>query len=327
MRLNFVSRRIIVSTVVGATCFMGSGMLSEASDVEPFPTSTIERFDGTSFGDLTGYTYIRREPRRESDWVGKLYQNNMVTILSTEGTWAKIQSGSIEGYVEIQYLLNIDEALNKEQEIVNTWATVTTHALNVRRGPSTDYDIANTVTEGTRLLVVGDDENGWVMVQNGDEVCYVSGEYVTLEKEYTYAESKEEEAARIAEYEALKLAEEQALEQKTKGQEVLAYASQFLGNPYVWGGTDLIYGADCSGFVQSVYSNFGISLPRTSSQQRSAGEAVSYEEVQIGDIVCYEGHVGIYAGDGKIINAIDPSHGIGISSATYNSIITIRRVI
>ena len=94
------------------------------------------------------------------------------------------------------------------------------------------------------------------------------------------------------------------------GQEVLAYVSQFLGNPYVWGGTDLVYDAECSGFVQSVYSNFGISLPRTSSQQRSAGEAASYEEVQIGDIVCYEGHVGIYTGDGKIINAIDPSCGI-----------------
>ena len=87
------------------------------------------------------------------------------------------------------------------------------------------------------------------------------------------------------------------------------FAKQFIGNPYVWGGTSLTNGADCSGFVQSVYAHFGFSLPRTSTAQRGVGRAVSYAEAQPGDIICYNGHVGIYAGNGQIVNAQDPAHG------------------
>lgn len=102
---------------------------------------------------------------------------------------------------------------------------------------------------------------------------------------------------------------------------------QFVGNPYVWGGTSLTNGADCSGFVQSVYANFGVSMPRTSSAMRSAGTEVSYSEAVPGDVICYEGHVGIYIGNGQIVNAIDEAHGIGVSSATYTNIITVRRLL
>ena len=113
----------------------------------------------------------------------------------------------------------------------------------------------------------------------------------------------------------------------TPGQAVIDYACQFIGNPYVWGGTSLTNGADCSGFVQSVYANFGVSMPRTSSAMRSAGTEVSYSEAVPGDVICYEGHVGIYIGNGQIVNAIDEAHGIGASSATYTNIITVRRLL
>ena len=116
-------------------------------------------------------------------------------------------------------------------------------------------------------------------------------------------------------------------EQRRKsGQAVVDFAKQFIGNPYVWGGTSLTNGADCSGFVQSVYAHFGFSLPRTSTAQRGVGRAVSYAEAQPGDIICYNGHVGIYAGNGQIVNAQDPAHGIGLSPATYTSIVTVRRM-
>ena len=110
------------------------------------------------------------------------------------------------------------------------------------------------------------------------------------------------------------------------GQAIVSYACQFIGNPYVWGGTSLTNGADCSGFTQAVFAHFGYSIPRTSGSQRSAGYAVSYAEAQPGDLICYEGHVAIYMGGGSIVHAANESIGITKGSATYKSIITVRRI-
>ena len=110
------------------------------------------------------------------------------------------------------------------------------------------------------------------------------------------------------------------------GKNVAKYACQYIGNPYVYGGTSLTNGADCSGFIQSVYKHFGIQLPRTSREMRSAGYEVNYDNAMPGDIICYDGHVGLYMGDGTIVNAIDQAHCIGISNAAYTNIITVRRM-
>ena len=110
------------------------------------------------------------------------------------------------------------------------------------------------------------------------------------------------------------------------GQAIVSYACQFIGNPYVWGGTSLTKGADCSGFTQAVFAHFGYSLPRTSGEQRSAGYAVSYSEAQPGDLICYEGHVAIYMGGGSIVHAANESIGITTGSATYRSILSVRRI-
>ena len=111
-----------------------------------------------------------------------------------------------------------------------------------------------------------------------------------------------------------------------KGQQIANYACQFIGNPYVSGGTSLTQGADCSGFVWRVYSDFGYSVPRTSYSLRSAGTGVSYSEAQPGDIVCYAGHVGIYIGNGQIVHASTPRSGIKITHATYKEILSVRRI-
>lgn len=111
------------------------------------------------------------------------------------------------------------------------------------------------------------------------------------------------------------------------GSEVVSYACQFVGNPYVFGGTSLTEGADCSGFIQSVYAHFGISLPRTSGELRSAGKEVSYANAQAGDIICYAGHVAIYMGNGQIVHASSPTTGIKYGTATYRTILSVRRVL
>ena len=112
------------------------------------------------------------------------------------------------------------------------------------------------------------------------------------------------------------------------GSSVVDYATQFVGNPYVWGGTSLTNGADCSGFVQSIYAKFGVSLPRTSYEQQNAGYEVSYEDAQPGDLICYGGHVAIYMGDGKIVHASNSRDGIKISNdATYRTILSVRRLV
>lgn len=112
------------------------------------------------------------------------------------------------------------------------------------------------------------------------------------------------------------------------GSSVVDFATQFVGNPYVWGGTSLTNGADCSGFVQSVYANFGVSLPRTSYEQQNAGTEVSYADAQPGDLICYGGHVAIYMGGGKIVHASNSRDGIKISNdATYRTILSVRRLV
>lgn len=111
------------------------------------------------------------------------------------------------------------------------------------------------------------------------------------------------------------------------GSAVVAYALQFVGNPYVWGGTSLTNGADCSGFTQAVFANFGVSLPRTSGEQRSAGVEVSYADAQPGDLICYSGHVAIYMGNGQIVHAANHALGIVTGNATYRTILSVRRVI
>ena len=112
-----------------------------------------------------------------------------------------------------------------------------------------------------------------------------------------------------------------------QGKQIANYACQFVGNPYVAGGTSLTQGADCSGFTYRVYADFGYSLPRTSSQQRGAGTGVSYEEAQPGDLICYDGHVAIYIGNNLIVHASSSRTGIKISNAQYKTILAVRRII
>jgi len=111
------------------------------------------------------------------------------------------------------------------------------------------------------------------------------------------------------------------------GKKIAKYACQYIGNPYVSGGTSLTNGADCSGYIYKVYQDFGYTVPRTSYELRSSGKSVSYDQAQPGDIICYDGHVGIYVGSGYIVHASSAKTGIKVSRATYRSIVDVRRII
>lgn len=112
-----------------------------------------------------------------------------------------------------------------------------------------------------------------------------------------------------------------------KGKDIAIYACSFVGNPYVLGGTSLTKGADCSGFTQSVYKNYGITIPRTSYQQRSAGKEVAYADAEPGDLICYAGHVAMYIGNGRIVHASSAKTGIKLGYATYRQILSVRRIL
>lgn len=220
--------------------------------------------------------------------------------------------------------------------------------LYIRSEPTTDSEWVGKLYPDYAAKIIGP-VGEWTQVQSGSVTGYVYSDYILIGKNaeqkaqemvqnsgtespdeaFTYAESKEEEAARLEKEasEAAAKAEEEASAKAGTGQAIVDYACQFIGNPYVWGGISLTNGADCSGFVQSVFAHFGISLPRTTWDMENVGTPVSYDQAIAGDIILYDGHVGIYMGDGQIVNAINSSRGIGILPATYTSIITVRRLI
>ena len=304
-----------------------------------------------AFSDTGDYTYIRSAPDENSDWVGKLYQDSAAQVLEYLDGWTKIKSGSVEGYVPAEALLTGEDAQQHSAEYEKNTVTVEADVLNVRSGQGTDNEVLTQIEQGGSYEMTGEAVDGWYPVRVGEIEGWVSGEYVTPETSYSYGETKAEEEERIA-AETAEAAEQQSAVQGTAdqsaagdavsqggavstsgsstavtGQAVIDYACQFIGNPYVWGGTSLTEGADCSGFVQSVYAHFGISLPRTTYDMVNSGYAVSYEEAQPGDLILYDGHVGLYMGDGTIVNAMNEADGIGICSATYTNIIAVRRVL
>ena len=320
-------------------------------------TTSEDPYANIAIAQVDNYVYIRSEASADSEYVGKLYNNSAATVSesveASDGTWLKITSGDVTGFVKSEYVVQNNEELAKQ--VSRRLATVTTTTLKVRESASTDSSVIELLPLGDDLVVVDEStaSDGWVKVTCNDGEGYVSTDYVNLSTDFTVAESKAAEEARLAKEEAERKAAQEAAKKATAssssksasssksssgssksysapsgsgGSSVVNYGSQFVGHPYVYGGSSLTNGTDCSGFVMSCYNAFGVSLPHSSSAMRSVGYGVSYDEMQPGDIVCYSGHVGIYAGNGTLLHASNKRTGITYSNVNYKNILAIRRI-
>ena len=313
-----------------------------------------EGFKSLVIAQVNDYVNVRSIPSEEGEILGKLYDKSVGEFIEEDNGWYKITSGSVTGYVKAEYCVTGDDAVALAKKVGNRIATVTTTTLKVREEPSLDATVLGLVPIQDQLLVTEELDN-WVKVNIEEGDGYVSLDYVTLSTEFVKAESREEEEARLAKEEAERKAALEAArkaEEKNRkaaksessattseapvvyatgesalGQSVASYACQFVGNPYVYGGTSLTNGADCSGFVMGVYANFGVSLPHSSSGDRSVGTAVDgLANAQPGDIICYSGHVAIYIGNGQIVHASTAKTGIKISDVNYRTPLGVRRI-
>lgn len=336
-----------ITTDVKKTDLQIEAVVEEIEGVEALlqkEPSEEDTFRNLVIAQVNDYVNVRNMPGEEGEIIGKLYDDSVGTFISEENGWYQINSGTVTGYVKGEYCVTGEDAIELAKEVGTRMATVTTTTLKVRTEPGLEAKVLGLVPIEEQL-VVSEETEGWVKVDIEEGLGWVSADYVTLHTEFVQAESKEEEEARLAkeaeERRKARAAAAAAQSQKANktqttytvsgdsemGKEVAEYALQFVGNPYVYGGTSLTNGADCSGFVMSVYANFGVSLPHSSAADRSQGYAVDgLENAQPGDLICYSGHVALYIGDGQIVHASSSKTGIIVSKADYKKILAIRRI-
>ncbi len=301
---------------------------------------------------------VRAEASVSAEILLQMSADTPLEILSDDGAWYQIRVDGVTGYVRHAAVI-----VDGDDSFVGYGTT--TDTVYLRSEASTSGKKLSRVSRGVTFQILSETD-GWYEISYNDNIGYVCGDYVDVSKSTTsgYIRVSGESVALMGSAcaDAAVLAELEedttltvignmgrwycvayegyigyvsntdvttvatALSGSSAGAAVVEYAVQFLGNRYVYGGSSLTNGTDCSGFVMSVYAYFGVSLPHSSYAMRSCGTAVSVSDIQPGDIVCYSGHVGIYAGNGQIINAANASTGIVYTDLNYSHIISVRRI-
>ena len=279
--------------------------------------STIYGYTNLGIANVEETLNVRETPSADSSMVGKMPKNAAGEILETLDGWYKIQSGDVTGYVSADYLITGEEAAARAEEVKQTIATVKTPTLNVREEPNTECSILALMPQGEELNVL-EDLSGWVKVDLDNTNGFISKDYVDisvqLPKAMTMTEVRYGNGVSDVRV------------------DLISYATQFVGNPYVWGGTSLTNGADCSGFTLSIFAKYGVYLPHSSKAQANCGTRISASEAKPGDLFFYGSgssisHVAIYIGNGQIVHASSKKTGIKISNAFYRSPICVTRVL
>ena len=398
-------------------------------------------YENSAVSQVTDYVNIREQATTNSKIVGKIYNNCAATILETVegegGSWYRIQSGTVNGFIKSEYFITGQEAETLAQSIGREFVTVSVDNLRLREEPNLTSNVLTMISSGSRYVVQGDEGDFYKVEVDADLIGYIAKSYCKVEVEFDQAVSLEEERAKLEEEAQRKRDAQTALanlEQVIKVEEnkdviisanpeqsddsamtnaptantskdqsqtqspsagqsgssqssagnqtvtsapsqkspsqtgsaqnssapngssqtsssgpstttrsspvagpgssaavvsatrtaIVAYAKQFLGNPYVYGGTSLTNGADCSGFTQEVFAHFGITTGRSSRDQAAKGKEISLSAIQPGDLLFYASgsyinHVAIYIGNGQIIHSSNPTTGITITKYNYRT--------
>ena len=425
VRMNTWKKILAVSCLCAAASSPFAAYADAAKSVhEATLVAAPADYENIAVSQVSDYVNIREQATTNSKIVGKIYNNCAATILETVegegGSWYRIQSGSVNGFIKSQYFITGQEAETLAQSIGREFVTVSVDNLRLREEPNLTSNVLTMVSSGSRYVVQGDEGDFYEVEVDADLIGYIAKSYCKVEVEFDQAVSLEEERQKLEEEAQRKRDAQTAianLEQTIKVEEnkdviipanpaqsddsaitsapsantaqnsqaqspssgqnssdsksaasapgktnssnsssqigssgpssgtvsspvagpgssaavvsatrtaIVAYAKQFLGNPYVYGGTSLTNGADCSGFTQSVFAHFGITTGRSSRDQAAQGKEISMSAIQPGDLLFYASgsyinHVAIYIGDGKIIHSSNPTTGITITKYNYRT--------
>lgn len=311
-------------------------------------------YDRLGVANVHNYLNVRKSPGENSKIVGKMTKNSGCNVYKIKNGWAKIVSGKVNGWVKAEYLITDQKAETRARKVATLRATVSTETLNVRTLPTIDSAIYDQISADEEYRVAEDnitenwikryiakycskkdlhgidmekmykDAANWVMLKIDEERMFVSKDFIN----FTYNLNR---AVTIKQPSHRGSSGSSGSGSNQTSSSIADYAMQFLGNKYVWGGTSLTNGTDCSGFVMRIYEHFGYYLPRTSRAQAEATKSVSSSDVQVGDLFFYGSgstvnHVALYIGGGQIIHASNSRDGIKISSAYYRQPLKIGRV-
>lgn len=306
----------------------------------------INQYDNLVIFKKSGYMNVRSTPENKGDdnVIGKLTSKAAGDIIETLDGWYKIKSGTVTGYIaaDPELIATGQEAKDLAMQNATQMAIITTDVLNVRVEPNTDSKIWTQIVKDERYPVV-DQQDGWVQIdlgsvdaedgsQDGDEKAYISTRDNNVEVRYALNEAIKFIPAKDSSSGASSDGSGSSTKQSRRSQ-LVNYALQFVGNRYVWGGTSLTNGVDCSGFTMRVMEKFGVSLPHYSGSQAQMGKKVTSATMKPGDLIFYAGsngkvnHVAIYIGNGRIVHAASRRSGIKTSTWNYRTPVAIRSML
>ena len=305
--------------------------------------TVLSLYDNLGVSNVSNYLNVRDNPdEKKGKIIAKLPSNAGCDILDTSMSgWYKIRSGNITGYVKSEYILTGQQAKDKALQVAKLMAISNTDGVNVRTEPNTNSSIYTQISNSERFLVA-DQQDGWVKIEIDDQDAYLSSDYVDvkygLEEAIKYTPvvevadtSSKNDSKNSSKNNSGKKnsANDGAAGSKSgsvssKRAQIANYAVQFVGNRYVYGGTSLTNGTDCSGFTMSVMAKFGVSLPHNSGAQSGSGKSITSSQMRPGDLVFYSGsgginHVALYIGNGQVCHASNARSGIKISTWNYRT--------